>query len=84
MSEDTTTARATAAVRAVPAAGWPLFCAACAERFYEGYAYWFPLDEIGATAVPAPALLRRAIDICWQRAAEPAELARVAEQVRQA
>ena len=69
---------------AIPAGRRGLFCAACAERFYEGYAHWFPLEGKGAAAIPVPALLRDAIDICWQSSSAPDELARVAEQVREA
>jgi len=83
LSENSVTARAAAAVRAIPAARRPLFCAACAERFYEGYSHWFPVEENRA-AIPVPALLRDAIDFCWQRSSEPDELARVAGEVRQA
>jgi hypothetical protein len=60
--------RAAAAVQQIPAARVHVFCASCAERFFDGYAAWLA-DEISlderAASLPTPEFLRRALDVCW-------------------
>lgn len=59
--------RASAAIQQIPVDRIPLFCASCAERFFEGYAAW--LAEEAAVEehddLPTSAFIRRAIDLCW-------------------
>jgi hypothetical protein len=60
--------RAAAAVEKVPAKRVHVFCASCAERFFDGYAAWLT-DEISlderTASLPSPAFLRLALDVCW-------------------
>jgi hypothetical protein len=59
--------RASAAIQQIPVDRIPLFCASCAERFFEGYAAW--LAEEAAIEehddLPSSAFIRKAIDVCW-------------------
>ena len=59
--------RAAAAIQRIPVDRISLFCASCAERFFEGY------EAASAEQVamgkeddsPAPEFIRKAIDVCW-------------------
>ena len=59
--------RSAAAIRRIPAARIHLFCASCAERFFDGYQAWLAdeklLDE--RTELPSAEFVRRAVDVCW-------------------
>jgi hypothetical protein len=59
--------RASAAIQQIPIDRIPLFCASCAERFFEGYAAW--LAEEAAIEqhddLPPSAFIRKAVDVCW-------------------
>ena len=59
--------RAAAAIQQIPVDRISLFCASCAERFFEGYAAW--LAEEAAIEehddLPTSAFIRKAIDVCW-------------------
>ena len=63
--------RSATAVRKIPAGKLHIFCASCAERFFDGYAEWLA-DEIRLDArtasLPSPDFVRRAIDTCWKGA----------------
>lgn len=59
--------RASAAIQQIPVDRISLFCASCAERFFEGYAAWLAEE----TAIeehddlPTGTFIRKAIDVCW-------------------
>jgi hypothetical protein len=59
--------RASAAIQQIPVDRIPLFCASCAERFFEGYAAW--LAEEAAIEehddLPPSAFIRKAIEVSW-------------------
>jgi hypothetical protein len=63
--------RASAAIEQIPVDRIPLFCASCAERFFEGYSAWLAEQaEIEEhDDLPYSAFIRKAIEVCW--AADP-------------
>jgi len=44
-----------------------MFCASCAERFFEGYAAWLAEEATieEHDDLPTSAFIRKAIDVCW-------------------
>lgn len=60
--------RCAAPIRKIPVERIHIFCASCAERFFDGYAAWSAeetsLDE--RKALPPAEFVRGAIDVCWE------------------
>ena len=55
------------AIRLIPAARLPVFCASCAERFFEGDETWLAEETSFEPHhdLPSPSFVRNAIDVCW-------------------
>lgn len=66
MSADLTR-RASAAIQQIPVDRISLFCASCAERFFEGYAAWLAEEAVidKHDDLPTSAFIKQAIDVCW-------------------
>lgn len=60
--------RSAVAIREIPVDRIHIFCASCAERFFDGYAVWLAEERLvnkPAESLPSPEFVRRAIDLCW-------------------
>lgn len=56
--------RSAPAVRKIPAERIHIFCASCAERFFDGYKAWTEREP--PPVLPSAESVRRAIDACWE------------------
>lgn len=65
--------RSAAAIRKIPAERIHIFCASCAERFFDGYAAWLAEEELldERTELPSVEFVRRAVDVCWEEGVHP-------------